>query len=81
MTCREFVEVLMAYLDGELAPEERSVFEEHIGACPPCLTYLDTYKEAVALGKSLCEDPEGPVPGDAPEELVAAVLAARRARG
>ncbi len=81
MTCREFVEVLMAYLDGDLAPGQRSVFEEHIGACPPCLTYMDTYKETVALGKSLCDDPEGPVPEDAPEELVAAVLAARRARG
>ena len=37
-------------------------------------------RETVRLGKCLCEDPDGPAPADAPERLIAAVLAARRAR-
>ncbi len=77
MTCREFVDFLMAYLEGELEPGRRAEFESHLAACPRCRTYLDTYRETVDLLETLCGDgPEGPVP----EVLVRAVLAARRAR-
>jgi predicted anti-sigma-YlaC factor YlaD len=77
MTCREFVEFVMGYLEEELGERERAVFEEHIEACPPCLTYLDTYRETVRLGRSVC-GPDDEVPPDVPEELVRAILAARR---
>jgi anti-sigma factor RsiW len=78
VNCREFVEFLMGYLDGELPDSQRSVFEEHMGDCPSCVTYLDTYRETVRLGRGICAEPEGPVPEDAPEDLVRAILAARR---
>ena len=80
MNCREFVEFLMQYVDGELPDDERSKFQEHLDACPPCVHYLDTYAETVRLGQTVCRDPEGPVPDDVPESLVQAILAARRAR-
>jgi len=78
MTCRELVDFLMDYLDGELADDPRRVFEEHIGFCPPCKAYLDTYRATMTMGKSACSDPEGPVPDDVPERLVEAILAARK---
>ncbi len=77
MKCREFVEFVMEYLEGDLADEERRVFEGHIRDCPPCLTYLDTYEDTVRLGRSVC-GPDDAVPEDVPEELVQAILAARR---
>lgn len=77
LSCREFVEFLMDYLDGELGERERRVFEAHIGDCSPCGTYLETYRETVRLGRSVCREPAGPVPDDVPEELVRAILAAR----
>ena len=77
MKCREFVEFLMEYLDGALAEAERSVFEEHIGDCPACVNYLDTYRETVRLGSSLCTS-DADLPPDVPEELVQAILSARR---
>ena len=82
LTCRDFVEVIMAFLDGELDTAQRACFYAHMNACPACVCYLDSYKTTVALGKSICEPEEldGPVPGDVPEELVQAVLAARRRR-
>ena len=76
MTCREFVEFLMEYLEGGLAEREREVFEAHIGECPPCLNYLETYRETVALGRSVC-GPDQAVPDEVPEALVQAILAAR----
>jgi anti-sigma factor (TIGR02949 family) len=80
VNCREFVDFLMAFLDDELPREQRDVFRSHMDACPSCETYLDTYRETVRLGQSVCRDPEGPVPEDVPERLVQAILAAR-ARG
>jgi anti-sigma factor RsiW len=80
VNCREFVGFLMAFLDDELPREQRDVFRSHMDACPSCETYLDTYRETVRLGQSVCRDPEGPVPEDVPERLVQAILAAR-ARG
>jgi len=80
LSCRDFVEVIMAWLDGELEPATRSLFDEHLVACLDCENYLDSYQMTVALGKSICDpdDPDGPGPDDVPEELVQAVLAARR---
>ena len=39
MTCRDVVEFLMNFLDGELPEQERARFEEHLCCCPPCVTY------------------------------------------
>jgi anti-sigma factor RsiW len=75
--CREFVEFLMEYLDGALAEQERSVFEGHIEDCPACVNYLESYRETVRLGNSVCT-PDAEVPADVPEELVQAILSARR---
>jgi anti-sigma factor RsiW len=75
--CREFVEFLMEYLDGALGEGERRVFEEHVGDCPACVNYLETYRETVRLGKGVCA-PDAEVPPDVPEELVQAILSARR---
>jgi anti-sigma factor RsiW len=79
MTCREFVDFLMEYLEGGLEPQARTTFEDHMDDCPACVTYLDTYRETVQLGRQiLCDPPDSPVPDDVPEDLVAAILAARR---
>jgi len=79
ITCREFVDFLMAYLDGELPSGQRTTFEGHLDECPPCKTYLDTYRETVALGRGVCAREDADVPEDVPEALVLAILAAREA--
>ena len=78
MKCREFVEFLMAYDEGELPEDQRRLFEQHMSDCPPCVTYLETYRETVRLGHQVCRDPEGPPPEDVPEGLIQAILAARK---
>jgi len=42
MTCRELVDFLGAYLDGELSEKVRRRFDEHLAACPECSAYLET---------------------------------------
>jgi Predicted transmembrane transcriptional regulator (anti-sigma factor) len=77
MKCSEFVEFVMEYLEGTLGESERCVFEGHIELCPPCVNYLASYRETVRLGNSICS-PDDEVPNDVPEELVQAILAARK---
>ena len=80
MNCRDFVEFLMSYLDGELDETVRAVFESHLGGCSLCHTYMDDYVMTIEIGRAVCTSPDGPVPSDAPPELVQAILQARRAR-
>ena len=77
MNCREMTDFLMAYVDEELAPDQHAAFEAHMGECPPCVLYLDSYREAVRLGKEVCARDDSPLPDDVPEVLIQAILTAR----
>jgi anti-sigma factor RsiW len=77
VTCREFVDFVMAYLDGELAADERGRFDAHLAVCPNCVRYLDQYRDTVtALQLEARGDDE--LPGDVPDDLVRAIVAARK---
>ena len=78
MTCSEFSEFLDAYLAGEISPAERDEFQRHLEACKHCMEYLATYEKTVKLGKAAFEEPGCDVADKAPEELVRAILAARK---
>jgi len=77
MTCRELVEFLMLYLDGELPLDQRARFDDHLTVCHACVIYMNTYIETVQMGKAACAPLDEPVPDEVPEELVRAILAAR----
>lgn len=74
MTCKEVIEFLMAYLDGELESPVRGEFERHLSRCSACVAYLDTYKKSVQLARGACAGGEGL--GAVPDELAAAITAA-----
>jgi anti-sigma factor RsiW len=78
MTCREVIEFLMEYRSGTLPAEQRAVFDDHLQTCPPCVAYLKSYDEAVRLGKEALRYLDEPASADVPEDLVQAILAARR---
>lgn len=80
MICREVVEFLMEYLSAELPPDQRLAFEEHLETCPECVAYLQSYKETVKLGKAVLNHSDERIPDEVPEELVQAILAARKNR-
>jgi anti-sigma factor RsiW len=78
VTCREFVAFLDDYLSGALPAQQRAAFNAHLAVCPSCVAYMKTYKISIALGKAALSQPEGPVPEEAPEALVRAILSARK---
>ena len=79
MTCKDFITFLMDYLEGGLPAAQQAAFEEHLSVCDSCVAYLSNYQDTVELLKSAMCDPEGPVPEEVPEDLVAAVLTSRKA--
>jgi len=77
ITCREFVEFLDDYIAGVLPAERREEFNDHLSGCPPCVTYFESYRETVQLGRAVLGRTSDPVPEGVPEDLVKAILAAR----
>jgi len=77
MTCREFTDFLIDYVEGDLPAASRAAFEAHLGECADCVTYLRNYEETIRLGKAVCKEDHDAVGDDVPEELVQAILAAR----
>jgi anti-sigma factor RsiW len=77
LTCQELIEFLAGYVDDELAADERARFDAHLAVCPHCVDYLHGYRESIRLGRAaFAEGSE--LPDDVPDELVDAILAARK---
>jgi anti-sigma factor RsiW len=77
-TCRELIDLLMNYVDGELPSERREVFETHLSVCGPCRRYLESYKTTVRLGKMALAPVDEPQPPSVPESVIKAILDARQ---
>ncbi len=80
LTCAEFERFVYDYQEGLLSPRERRVFEFHMELCPMCRVYFDSYLQTIELGIRICATDDEDAPEELPEELVAAILEARRAR-
>ncbi|MBI1335646.1 MAG: anti-sigma factor [Phycisphaera sp.] len=80
ITCRELISFLADYLEGNLAPTERVAFEEHLGVCPDCVNYVESYKTTHKAIPLAYADENDPAPSEVPEELIQAILEARPKR-
>lgn len=76
ITCRELIDFLMDYVNGDLPPDQKASFEKHLSACPPCREYLRNYRDTIHIAKTACRGTES-LP-QMPDELVKAILAARK---
>lgn len=77
MKCREVAEFLVDYTSGELPQDTREIFERHLSRCGNCHEYLSQYRYTVECERRAFGANDA-LPGDVPEELVQAILKARR---
>ena len=49
LACQEVVELVTAYLEDALSPEDRERFEEHLVFCDGCQDYLQQMRDTIAL--------------------------------
>lgn len=79
ITCAEFEAFIAEYFEGDLPEAKRKVFDLHLTICEECRAYLKAYKNTIALGQAAFRHADAAVPEDMPEDLVKAILAARKA--
>lgn len=77
ITCREFEDFVLSYLDGELTPKQNRVFKMHLYLCRECRDYLNAYQRSVELSQHLLQKPNMPLLDEIPEDLIKAILAAK----
>ncbi len=77
MTCKDIADFLSEYLDRTLPWSQRLVFRLHLLLCRDCRRYLDSYQKT---DHAICQlkDPGTSQEESVPEDLVKAILAARR---
>lgn len=73
LSCKEVVELVNSFLEGELPVDERTRFEHHLVTCPACMTYVRQMRATVRVvaGTAVRE-------GELPEETKQALLGAFR---
>ena len=42
--CKECVDLLGDYVEGSLPADRARALEDHLSQCPPCITFVRTYK-------------------------------------
>jgi putative transcriptional regulator len=57
ISCREFAVLLIDYVDNQLSTEQWLSIEEHLETCPPCKTFLATYRLTINVTHKLAERP------------------------
>ena len=78
ITCKEFEDFVSDYVDDELPARQRSKFELHMRMCHECRQYLQAYQRTVEVGHAVLSSTDEPVPDDVPEDLIKAILKARK---
>ena len=78
ITCKEFEDFVLDYLDDELPALQRSRFERHIRMCRECRQYLLAYQRTQEVSRAVFSSPDALVPDDVPEDLIKAILQARK---
>ncbi len=57
VTCREVAELLIDFVGGDLSELHMLTLHQHIGDCPPCHSYLETYKTSIQMMRALPAEP------------------------
>ncbi|MFC1763346.1 anti-sigma factor family protein [Planctomycetota bacterium] len=57
MACQDYRDLMMAYLDEELNPDEQQRFQAHLATCPACTQAFDEFKSLKTMtdGMTLAE--------------------------
>ena len=76
MTCRQVVELMTDYLEGNLPARDRALFEEHIAGCDGCRAYLAQLRTTRDVVGKMADEP---MPASVERELIEAFRNWRRA--
>ncbi len=64
IACRDLLELISAYLDGDLPAETAAAIDAHIAGCDGCTTVLEEFRRTIALTGTLTEEQVEPAQRD-----------------
>jgi anti-sigma factor RsiW len=53
LNCQQLVDFCLDFLDGSLPEEERRQFQNHLGCCCDCVTFLETYRRTPDVSRDV----------------------------
>lgn len=56
MRCKDVIELLCDYLEGDLDEELKKELEEHFNLCKPCIKFLKTYSATSKICRQVVEE-------------------------
>jgi len=75
ITCNEFEDFILAYLDDSLSKKQRFIFEVHLKVCKECRQYLTSYQKTLTSVQAIATQDKDAIE-DVPSDLSDAVIAA-----
>lgn len=60
LTCKEFLDELSEYLDGNIGEEVRKELDGHLTECPNCFVIVDTTKKTLQVYRGMEPKPLSP---------------------
>jgi anti-sigma factor RsiW len=60
LNCQELVEIVTDYLEGGLTDADRRRFEEHVGECDGCASYVDQIRTTIEIAGRITVDDLAP---------------------
>ena len=58
--CKECLDLLYDYIEGNLDSETTKSLKEHFEDCPPCISFLNTYKSTTKICRETLNQIEVP---------------------
>jgi anti-sigma factor RsiW len=71
MTCQELVELVSAFIDGELDPVTERRLVDHVAICDGCGNYVDQFKQTIGALGALPDDTDGTLSAGQRDTLMA----------
>ena len=51
ISCQQLIEFCLDYLEGDLPDDEQVRFRRHLGQCPDCVTFFETYRRTAEISR------------------------------
>lgn len=80
ISCQEFESFVYEYYERQLPEDQRKRFEFHMRICPMCESAFNVYVRTIELTGRVFDSQDELIPDEVPQELVNAMLAARRGK-
>jgi predicted anti-sigma-YlaC factor YlaD len=79
--CRDLVEMLTDYLEGNLDPADVERVDAHLSVCPPCVDVLEQFRRVIRMTGEIREETVERVQPHVRAELIEAFSALWRGDG